>query len=181
VHGSIAELISDMEKFVHNCNQFFPKFLKINLMHYQSETIHPFLDGNGRVGRLLITLYLVNRAFSKNVLYLSDVFERNLTLYYDNLMRVREKDNFLQWFKYLLTGVIETAKSRIDTFDKILQLQKKLDEKFLILDRRANIALYIIHNLCNHLLLMPHGFKNTGHSIIVHLQTSRRHQTSGDN
>ena len=68
-----------MEKFVHNDNQFFPKLLKISLVHYQFETIHPFLDGNGRVGRLLITLYLVNKAFSKNVLYLSDVFERNGT------------------------------------------------------------------------------------------------------
>jgi Fic family protein len=101
VHSLIAELMSDIEQFVHNHTDYFPELLKIALVHYQFETIHPFLDGNGRVGRLLIPLYLVEQRILKQpVLYLSDFFERNRTHYYDNLMRVREKNDLLQWFKF---------------------------------------------------------------------------------
>jgi Fic family protein len=128
VHTSIDDLMSDIEHFVHDEDKFFPELLKIALVHYQFETIHPFLDGNGRVGRLLITLYLVSKGILKKpILYLSDFFERNRTHYYDNLMRVREKNDSLQWFKFFLVGIIETAKNSIETFDNILQLQKDVD------------------------------------------------------
>ena len=104
-----------------------PDLLKIALIHYQFETIHPFLDGNGRVGRLLITVYLVNRGiFKQPILYLSDFFERYRALYYDNLMRVRTQNDLNQWFKFFLTGVIETAKRGIQTFDAILYLKESL-------------------------------------------------------
>lgn len=125
--------------------------LKIALIHYQFETIHPFLDGNGRVGRLMITLYLVERGILKKpILYLSDFFERNRTLYYDNLTLVRERNNLIQWFKFFLVGIIETAKSGIDTFDSILKLQQEIDNKLQSLGRRTNNAQLIINSLFQH-------------------------------
>jgi Fic family protein len=148
VHTSIAELIGDIEQFVHNDAQYFPELLKIALVHYQFETIHPFLDGNGRVGRLLITLYLVSKGILKQpVLYLSDFFERNRTHYYDNLMRVREKNDLLQWFKFFLVGVIETAKKSIATFDNILKLQKQVDIQIQTLGSRTANAQKVINYL----------------------------------
>lgn len=148
VHASIGELIGDIEKFVHNDRQHFPELLKIALVHYQFETIHPFLDGNGRVGRLLITLYLVSRGILKQpVLYLSDFFERNRQLYYDNLMRVREKNDLLQWFRFFLVGVIETAKSSTATFDNILKLQKQVELQLQTLGSRTANAQKVMHAL----------------------------------
>lgn len=148
VHTSINDLMSDIEHFVHDTDKFFPELLKIALVHYQFETIHPFLDGNGRVGRLLITLYLVSKGILKRpVLYLSDFFERNRTLYYDNLMRVREKNDSLQWFKFFLVGIIETAKNSIETFDGILQLQKDVEAKIQTLGSRAANAQKILNDL----------------------------------
>lgn len=148
VHSTVEELISDIEKFVHNDHQYFPELLKVALVHYQFETIHPFLDGNGRVGRLLITLYLVSRGILKQpVLYLSDFFERNRHLYYDNLMRVREKNDLLQWFKFFLVGVIETAKSSTVTFDNILKLQKQVETQLQTLGSRTANAQKVMYYL----------------------------------
>lgn len=147
-HSSINEYMGDLEKFAHNTESFFPDLLKIALIHYQFETIHPFLDGNGRVGRLMITLYLVEKGILKKpILYLSDFFERNRTLYYDNLTGVREKDDLTQWFKFFLVGVIETAKNSISTFDGILKLQKEVDAKIQQLGSRSNNAQLIMNHL----------------------------------
>ena len=147
-YNTINEYMSDIEKFVHNDSIHFPDLLKIALIHYQFETVHPFLDGNGRVGRLMITLYLVEKGILKKpILYLSDFFERNRTLYYDNLMRVREKNDIVQWFKFFLVGVIETAKNSIKTFDGILKLQKDIEVKIQKLGSRANKAAHIINYL----------------------------------
>jgi Fic family protein len=148
VHTSIGELMSDLEQFVHNDRQYFPELLKIALVHYQFETIHPFLDGNGRVGRLLITLYLVNQGILKQpVLYLSDFFERHRTHYYDNLMRVREKNDLLQWFKFFLVGITETASSSVTTFDNILKLQRQVEKQVQTLGSRTGNAQKIINYL----------------------------------
>ena len=149
VHTSIGELISDIEKFAHNEEHYFPELLKIALIHYQFETIHPFLDGNGRVGRLMITLYLVNKGILKQpLLYLSDFFERNRSNYYDNLMRMRDKnDLLLLWFKFFLVGVIETAKSGIQTFDNILKLQKQVEAQIQTLGSRTSNAQKVLNYL----------------------------------
>jgi len=145
INTEVYNFMGDLEKFVHNEEIQFPDLLKIALIHYQFETIHPFLDGNGRVGRLMITLYLVEKGILKKpILYLSDFFERNRNLYYMNLMKVREQHDIEQWFKFFLVGVIETAKSSIDTFDKILKLQKEIDEKLQKLGTRTNNARKVI-------------------------------------
>ena len=148
VASEIPGLMNDIEKFVHNEKLWFPELLKVALTHYQFETIHPFLDGNGRIGRLMITLYLVSKGILKRpVLYLSDFFERNRTYYYDNLMRVREKNDINQWIKFFLTGVIETSKNGIQTFDKILQLQKKTERDIQSLGSRTSNAIKIVQYL----------------------------------
>ncbi|MCD4679406.1 MAG: Fic family protein [Bacteroidales bacterium] len=148
VHSSINKFMGDLEKFAHNTKSYFPDLLKIALIHYQFETIHPFLDGNGRVGRLMITLFLVEKGILKKpILYLSDFFERNRNLYYDNLTRVRDKNDITQWFKFFLVGIIETAKSSIHTFDGILKLQKEIEVKLQTLGSRSNNAQTIVNYL----------------------------------
>jgi len=154
VDNSINDYMGDLEKFAHSEEFLMPDLLRIALIHYQFETIHPFLDGNGRVGRLLITLYLVEKEILKRpILYLSDFFERNKTLYYDNLMRVRERNDITQWFKFFLVGIIETAKNSVETLDKILRLQKEIDIDLQTLGSRYNNAHIIIQQLYQHPLI----------------------------
>jgi Fic family protein len=151
IHTTINEYMGDLEKFAHDNEHYFPELLKIALIHYQFETIHPFLDGNGRVGRLMITLYLVEKGLLKKpILYLSDFFEKNRTLYYDNLMKVREKQDINQWFKFFLVGVIETAKNSISTFDKILKLQKDIETRIQGLGSRSVSANTVVKQLYQH-------------------------------
>jgi Fic family protein len=131
-HNNVADLMSDLEKFIHNEAITLPVLLKAALAHYQFETIHPFLDGNGRVGRLLITLILVSEGvLDKPSLYLSDFFEKNRQLYYDNLNAVRTKNDLKRWFRFFLIGVIQTADSSLTTFKKILKLKEEIEIKRL--------------------------------------------------
>lgn len=148
VHTTVPELMSDIEKFLHNDEIYFPELLKIGLAHYQFETIHPFLDGNGRVGRLIIPLYLVSKGIlQKPILYLSNFFEKNRKLYYENLTLVREKNDINQWFKFFLVGIIQTAESGIITFDKILQLQKATENDLQKLRSKAANAKKVVDYL----------------------------------
>jgi len=147
-HQSISELMSDLEKFANNEDNTIPDLLKIGIIHYQFETIHPFLDGNGRVGRLLITLYLVDKGILKRpVLYLSEFFESNRFLYYDNLMRVRTHNDIEQWLKFFLTGIIAIAQKGVDTFDNILKLKKDLDHQINQMGNRSADARQVINHL----------------------------------
>ena len=116
-HSEVNALMGDLENFLHNPNIDVPRLVRIAIAHYQFETIHPFLDGNGRIGRLLITLYLVSEGLlSKPTLYLSDHLERHKTLYYDNLMLVRTRNDIGQWVKFMLAAVMETSDKGIETF-----------------------------------------------------------------
>ena len=151
IHSTINELMGDLEKFVHNDKLYFPDLLKIALIHYQFETIHPFLDGNGRVGRLMITLYLVEKKILKKpVLYLSDFFERNRNHYSSYLMLVREKNDIEQWFKFFLVGIIETSKSSISTFHSILKLKDDVELRLKSLGGRYNNAQTLVEHLFRH-------------------------------
>jgi Fic family protein len=148
VHTSVPELMSDLEKFMHNDGLQIPELIKIAILHYQFETIHPFLDGNGRIGRLLITLYLVQKEILKKpILYLSDFLEKNRQLYYDNLIRVREKNDLQQWIKFFLVGIVETAKNSIDTFEKILLLKSEVENLALSKGSRAVAIQMVLEHL----------------------------------
>jgi Fic family protein len=140
--------MNDLEKFAHDEINPMPDLLKIAIIHYQFETIHPFLDGNGRVGRLLIPLFLVSKGVLKQpILYLSDFFERHRQLYYENLMRVRTHHDIKQWFKFFLTGVIETAQQGVRTFDGIMQLRQQIDTELKLWGSRTPDARTVIQHL----------------------------------
>ena len=148
-HTHVPELMSDLEKFLHNGSVHVPALIRIGLAHYQFETIHPFLDGNGRIGRLLITLYLVNeKILEKPLLYLSTFFERDKSLYYDNLTHVRERNDLLTWLKYFLVGVEQTATHAVDTLTNIMKLKAEIEQEIpKMLGKRASTALVLLDEL----------------------------------
>ena len=134
----LPDLLTDIEKFLHNENLQVPELIKAGIVHYQFETIHPFLDGNGRTGRLLIILYLISTGLlNKPVLYISDFFERNRMSYYDSLSMVKQSDNMTQWLKFFLSGIIETSKNSIKTFDEIIKLKKEVENKLNKIGKKA--------------------------------------------
>ena len=129
-HQHVPELMSDLEKFMHNDQIHVPHLLKIALVHYQFETIHPFLDGNGRLGRLLVVLYLVSFGIlHKPALYLSDFFERHKGEYYDHLMAVRSTHKLEPWLHFFLLGIRETAALSIQVFKDILALKERIERE----------------------------------------------------
>ena len=149
VHTEVNELMGNLESFLHNDQIDVPVLIRAGIAHYQFETIHPFLDGNGRIGRLLITLYLVSSGMlTKPSLYLSDYFERNRTLYYDNLSNVRKLNQLDQWIKFFLVGIIETSSKGIDTFKSILKLKEEIeDNKLTTLGKKLPTAKRLIKYL----------------------------------
>lgn len=137
----VVDLMGDLEMFWHNDSVDVPDLIRVAISHYQFETIHPFLDGNGRIGRLLIPLYLVSHGLlAKPSLYLSDFFERHRASYYDALMRVRVSNDLIHWVRFFLRGVAETASKGRDVFRQILELRTELEHAVLDLGKRAPIA-----------------------------------------
>lgn len=128
--SDMKECMSDFEKFM-NAEDNTDVLVKAALLHYQFETIHPFLDGNGRIGRLLITLFLMqNQALSSPILYLSYYLKSNRIEYYDRMAEIRKSGNYEQWVKFFLRGVSETASDATETIDLLTELHRK-NEKIL--------------------------------------------------
>ena len=128
-HTEIAECLTDFEKFINNEEIDTPDLIKIAILHYQFESIHPFLDGNGRIGRLLIPLYIQSKGMlDKSCLYISDYIERNKDTYYDTLTRVRTHNDIIGWIKFFLEAVIETAKQK---FRSVVELTMEMDKVIL--------------------------------------------------
>jgi Fic family protein len=148
-HKYVTPLMGDLEKFLHNKDLHLPSLIRIGIAHYQFETIHPFLDGNGRIGRLLITLFLVHeKIMDVPLLYLSAFFERNKTLYYDNLTRVREKNDMLHWLKYFLVGVEQTATESVTTLRKVMTLKENIEKEiYQKLGRRSHSGITLLTQL----------------------------------
>ncbi|MFC2991298.1 Fic family protein [Halomonas tibetensis] len=150
--NEVPELMGDLELFWHNDSVNVPELVRIAISHYQFETIHPFLDGNGRIGRLLIALYLVNKGLlRKPSLYLSDFFERNRASYYDALTRVRMSNDIVHWVKFFLSAIIETAGKGKATFEAILELRQELDQLAFGYGKRAEN----VQKLLKHLYRRP--------------------------
>ena len=144
----MPELLDDFEKFLHNDGIQVPHLIRCALAHYQFESIHPFLDGNGRIGRLLITLYLVsNKLLLKPTLYLSEYFELHRGQYYDALTRVRESNDIGHWVRLFLQAVVDTAEKGKITFDNILSLHRNIENDLVKLGRRAENARRLLMHL----------------------------------
>jgi Fic family protein len=148
----IPDLFTDLERFWHNTAIDTPALIRAGISHYQFESIHPFLDGNGRTGRLLITLYLMHAGLlSTPTLYLSAFFDTHRDDYFDALNRVRKDDDLDFWLLFFLAGVTETAKDARRTLTNIMVLQKRYEE--LITDtfgKRTDVALRFLHYLFSH-------------------------------
>ena len=144
-HTEIAECLTDFEKFINNEEIDTPDLIKIAILHYQFESIHPFLDGNGRIGRLLIPLYIQSKGMlDKSCLYISDYIERNKDTYYDMLTRVRTHNDIIRWIKFFLEAVIETSKDAKEKFRNIVELTMEMDNVIMDLSVKPENAKKVI-------------------------------------
>ena len=140
-HTEIAECLSDFEKFIDNEEIDTPDLIKIAILHYQFESIHPFLDENGRIGRLLISLYIQSKGMlEKSCLYISDYIERNKDTYYDMITRVRTNNDMIGWIKFFLEAVIETSKTAKEKFRNVVELTMEMDKVIMDLSVKPENA-----------------------------------------
>ena len=146
----LADCLKDLELFINNEEIDTPDLIKIAMIHYQFESIHPFLDGNVRIGRLLIPLYLQSKKYLDNpCLYISFFFEKNRDLYYQKLNDVRVKNDIIGWIKFFLEGIIETAKIAKLKFKKVVELTKKIDSQIIELNVKYDNAKKIMDYFYN--------------------------------
>ena len=133
------------EKFINNEEIDTPDLIKIAILHYQFESIHPFLDGNGRIGRLLIPLYIQSKGMlEKSCLYISDYIERNKDTYYDMLTRIRTHNDMIGWIKFFLEAVIETLKTAKEKFRNVVELTMEMDKIIMELPVKPENAKKVI-------------------------------------
>lgn len=141
--GDMDDALGDLEKFFHS-EDHLPPLVRCALIHYQFETIHPFNDGNGRVGRLLITLYLVWQGILQEpMLYLSAYLKAHQQEYYDRLQQVRTDGNYEAWLRFFLEGIVTVSKQVVDTTRRVQQLEARDTDRLI----RANVGAYAIQLL----------------------------------
>lgn len=146
-HQEIMPLLDNLEKFLYDQSPI-PLLIKTGLIHVQFENIHPFLDGNGRIGRLLITFYLCQqKVLGKPLLYLSDFFKKYRQEYYDRLNAFHRKDDIEGWLKFFLEGVNITSNEAVETSKKIIKLREEDLKKVLTLGRSAPKATLVFNSL----------------------------------
>lgn len=160
----VVRCMGELENFLHEPPGDIPTLIKAGLVHVQFESVHPFLDGNGRVGRLLITLLLCAEGVLREpVLYLSLYFKQHRTLYYELLQRVRERGDWEAWLEFFLIGVKETAEQAAGTASGILTLFKEDQAKIAAMGR-SSPSILRIHQLLQTkpLITIPAAAKQTG-------------------
>ncbi|AIL32011.1 Fic family protein [Basilea psittacipulmonis] len=166
-HEGLPVLMRDLEEFWHNDMILVPHLIRIAISHYQFETIHPFLDGNGRIGRLMIPLYLMSHGvLEKPSLYISDFFERYRSSYYDALMAVRMRNDLTHWVLFFLQAVEETSKKGCMVFKGILRFREEAQSKIMKLGRRAELAVQLLNLLYRNPI-------QTAQNIETHLNISK--------
>lgn len=160
-----VDAMGKLELYFHQ-EKTLPELMVCALIHYQFETIHPFLDGNGRLGRLLITFYLCWKGImQKPMLYLSYYFKLHRQEYYDRLNLVREQGDYEQWIIFFLKGVIWTSESALDTVKKVLELAET--HKKLLIQKKHGSPLAI--GLLDYLFIKPH---TSTHEVSEHFEIS---------
>ncbi|WP_242822255.1 Fic family protein, partial [Peptoanaerobacter stomatis] len=148
--------LSDLEKYIHE-DSSISNLIKTALIHYQFETIHPFLDGNGRMGRLLIVLFLKERGLIEYpVLYLSYFFKKNRNRYYELLNNVRIKGEFEEWIKFFIEGICEISEDAISSIQKIIKLKRIDMEKIRNIPKGNISSLLLVYDY-----LLKHPFLET--------------------
>ena len=174
IPSEVGNCLSDLEKFINNDKINTPELIKIAMIHYQFESIHPFLDGNGRTGRILIPIYLLSRGIiNKPYFYISDYIEKNKNAYYDFLSRVRTQNDMISWIKFFLEATIETAKNARTKFENVLNLTKEMHELILKLpikpenSKKVLDLLYVEPTVSRNFIMDKTGLKLTTIDNIV--------------
>lgn len=139
--------MSDLEKYM-NKEDTMDHLIHAALIHYQFETIHPFLDGNGRIGRLLITLFLMEKqVLTTPALYISYFLKKNRVEYYDRMTEVRNKGNYEQWIRFFLTAIEESAEDAIKTIDELNALREKNEKIMKCMGRASKNVMHVFRYL----------------------------------
>lgn len=174
IPNEVGNCLSDLEKFINNDEINTPDLIKIAMIHYQFESIHPFLDGNGRTGRILIPIYLLSKGLiSKPCFYISDYIEKNKEAYYDFLSRVRTQNDMISWIKFFLEATIETAKTARIKFEKIVKFTNEMNSVVLNMPVRPENARMVIDCMYNEptinrkILMGKTGLKPTALKSVV--------------
>ncbi len=152
--------LSQLEQFIQQPKERIPVLIQTAFVHYQFEAIHPFADGNGRIGRLLIPLMLAERhVLSKPLLYLSAYFERNRTEYYRHLLNISQKSAWLEWVRFYLIGVIQQSTEAIENIRKLMQLRSSFQDKLKNNKASGNAILLVEKLFANPFLSIPTAAK----------------------